>query len=141
MPAPATPSEAIAQRLLTDATVAALVSDRVFPVKPKQDPVGPYVVYFRQGGGDSKTMSGRGGLQAHEMRVECYAPTEAEAEAVLAACAARLAGDRGAGVAVWRDRGNGVQGCFAQADSDELVTDDGWMVSGQTFSLWFKPQT
>lgn len=144
MPAPATPSEAIAQRLLTDTAIVALVDARVFPSKPTQDTVGDYIVYFRQGGGDAKTIAGRSGLQAHEMRVECYAGTQAVAEAILAAVVTRLCGRRAYGtepaVAVWRDRENGVHGCFAQGDSDELVTDAGEQVSGQTFSLWFKPQ-
>lgn len=144
MPAPATPSEALAQRLLTDTALIALVDDRVFPSKPTQNTPGDYVVYFRQGGGDSKTLGGRSGLQASEMRVECYATTSAAAEAILDAVVTRLCGRRAAGdlpaVAPWRDRANGVQGCFAQGDSDELVTDDGKQVSGQTFSLHFKPQ-
>lgn len=141
MSAPATSSEALAQRLLTGAGVTALVGTAVFPSKPTQDPPASYVVYFRQGGGDTRTLAGRGGLQPHDIRVECYARTQADAEAILAAVAARLCGDKATATPAWRDRTNGVQGCFAQGDSDEQVTDDGWQVSGQTFSLWFKPQT
>lgn len=137
---PATPSEAIAQRLLTDESITDLVGAAVFPSKPTQDTPGDFLVYFRQGGGDVKTLGARSGLQPHEMRVECYAATQAAAEGLLAAVVTRLCGDRTAEVAVWRDRANGVHGCFAQGDSDELVTDDGKQVSGQTFSLWFKPQ-
>lgn len=140
MPTPATPSEALARRLLTGEAVAALVGTAVHPSKPTQETPGDYVVYFRQGGGDAKTLGGRSALQAHDMRVECYSRTQAGAEAILAAVVTRLCGDRAAAVAVWRDRDNGVHGCFAQGDSDEQVTEDGFQVSGQTFSLWFKPQ-
>lgn len=141
MPVPANASEAIAQRLLTGTAVAALVGARVFPSKPTQETAADYIVYFRQGGGEVKTIHGRSGLQSHEIRIECYSRTQAVAEQILAAVASRLCGDRAAGVAAWRDRTNGVHGCFAQGDGDELVTEDAFQVSGQTFSLWFSPQT
>ena len=140
MPTPTTSSDVFAQRLLTGAGVAALVGTRVYPSKPAQDVAEDYVVYFRTGGGDAKTLGGRSGLQPSDIRVECYASTQAAAEAILKAVTTRLCGDRAAGVPGWRDRANGVHGCFAQGDSDEQVLDDGGQVSGQTFSLWFKPQ-
>lgn len=136
MSAPTTPGEAIAGRLLSGAPdVAALVGSRIFPSKPTQDAQGDYVVYFRTGGGGNTALGGRIGLQAYEMRVECYARTAGSADAILAAVVARLAGPP-----AWRDRPNGVQGCFPVGDADEQVLDDGDQVSGQTFSLWFKPQ-
>lgn len=141
MPAPATPSEALAQRLLTDPALIALVGKAVFPSAPPQDQPGDYVVYFRQGGGDQKTLDGPSGLQEHQMRVECYSRTQAGAEKLLAAVAARLCGNPATGAAPWRDRANGVQGCFPQGDADEQVTDDNFQVSGQTFGLWFKAQS
>ena len=141
MAAPAKWGEALAQRLLTAATVAALVGTRVFPSKPTQETPGDYVVYFRTGGGDVKTLGSRSGLQPHDVRVECYADTQAAADAILDAVASALCGNRAAGIAAWRDKDNGVHGCFTQADGDELVTDDAQprQVSGQTFQLWFKP--
>lgn len=131
MPAPATVIEAVVQRLL-DPGVTALVGQRVFPSKPTQDSLWPYVVATKTAGGDEVRLDGPAGLQGYSVRLDCYAKTEAEAEAVLAAAAARL--DR------WRDRANGVQGCFPQGDADEEVLDDGSQVSGQTFTVWFKAQ-
>lgn len=137
MPAPATASEAFAQRLLTGDAIIALVDAKVYPTKPTQDIDGDYIVYYRTAGGDNKTLDGRSGLQAHDIRVECYSGTSAGAVALLNAVVDRVCGS---GNDRWRDRDNGVQGCFAQGDSDEQILDDGTQIASQTFSLWFKPQ-
>lgn len=131
---PTTPAEAIAGRLLADdaAALAALVGDRIWPNKPTQDPACPYVTFFRSGGGDGVRLDGATSLNPAEVRVEAVAETQGEADAVMAAVAERLAG--------WRDRSIGVQGCFPAGDRDEQTNDDGRQVSGQSFTLWFKPQ-
>ncbi|AMV30057.1 hypothetical protein VT84_37030 [Gemmata sp. SH-PL17] len=143
MPAPANWGEALAQRLLNDTAVGALVGTKVYPSKPTQDTTGAYVVYFRAGGADVTTLGARSALQPHDVRVECYADTQADADALLVAVVTALCGNKATGVAPWRDRANGVQGCFTQGDGDELVTDDAQprQVSGQTFRLFFKPPT
>jgi len=137
MPRPRTEGEAIAQRLLTEPAVTALVGTRVYPSKPTQDPVEKYIVYYRTGGGDGRRLAGRLGLQNYQVRVESTAGTQAEAEAILAAIIERLtpAGDR------WVDKDNGVHGCSTVGDADEQTLEDGRQVSGQTFAIWFKAQS
>jgi hypothetical protein len=129
---PANAIEAIAGRLLAASGLTALIDSRAYPSKPTSNAALPYVVFFRQSGGDGLTLMATRNLRQHEIRVEAIAETQAEAESVLAAVTARLHG--------WQDRPNGIQGCFAQGDADERTDGDGIQVSGQTYSLWFAPQ-
>lgn len=130
MPAPSTPGEALASRLLADSGVSALVSTRVWPTKPSDLKAGlPYIVYYKTSGGDGVNLTGRNRLQQYGLRVDCYAQTEAQAEAVRVAVLAAVNG--------WIDPANGVKGCIPQGDADEQENDDATQVSGQTLSLWF----
>lgn len=138
---PANWSEAIAGRLLgtydaespgESTDLAALVSTRIAPSKPTQDPEGDHVSFWLTGGGDGAKLSGRNGLKPFDVRVEATATTQAGAEAILIQVDALLDG--------WRDRDRGVQGCFAVGDRDEDTLQDGRQVSGQTYRLWFKAQ-
>ncbi len=130
----ATPSEAIADRLTVGADqVIALVGTRVYPAKPTQDPAGAHVVFTITAGGEGTTLGGRNGLQVYDVLVDCVANTAAAAESLLKVVIERLAGPP-----VWRDRDNGIHGCFGSADHSEQVLDDGGQVSSQTFRLWFK---
>lgn len=132
---PATPSEAMNERLTVDppaGDLSALIGDRAFPCKPTQEAELPYLAWWEVSGGGGTTMSGPTRLKQHEMRVEAYAATEDEAVRVLAAARLLLAG--------WRDRNRGVQGCFESEDADQESLDDGVEVAGQTFRLWFAPQ-
>lgn len=131
-----TEGEAIATRLLADAGVTALVGNRVTPSVPTQDPTGDYVTYYRTAGGEGRTLGGRNRLQNYSVRIEAVAETQAKANAILAAVVASLT-PRDA----WRDEDNGVRGCSTQGDADESVLEDNRRVAGQTFSIWFKPQT
>jgi hypothetical protein len=132
---PGTTSEAIAGRL-TDAVEAtaliALVGSRVYPSKPTQDAALPHVVFWETGGDGMKTLAGRSRLQTYDVRVECYAETEAGAKAVLDEARALLDG--------WRDKSVGVLGCFASEDADQATLEDATEVSGQTFRLHYIPQ-
>lgn len=133
MPAPGNEIEAVAGRLATAATsLYTLIADRSYPGKPAGNASLPYVVFYRASGGDGTTLGGPRGTRQTDIRVDAYARSEEDAEAVLAAVRSQLDG--------WRDRPNGVQGCFAQGDADEEILDDDRHVSGQTFSLWFNPQ-
>lgn len=135
MPTPTTPSEAIIARLLATSGVTALVSQNVFPVMPKQDTPGDYIVVTKTSGGGGMRLTRPTKLNQYSMRVDCYAASESAAEAILAQVVLALGG--------WRDvAGSLVQGCFATADADEQITDDlgggVFKVSGQTFSLFFQ---
>lgn len=129
----ATVGDVLKPRLTSDAAVTALVGDRIFPSKPLQEPGDDeaYLCYWNAGGGDGITLSGPQSYRTHDVRIEAVAKTQAIAEAAIAAAKARLHG--------WRDVAAGVQGCFAQGDADETVLDDGFQISGQSFSIRFKP--
>lgn len=123
-------SEAIAGRLLDEdeaADLIDLIADRVFPSKPAQDTTLPYLVFYLTGGGGMNTVDGPSRLQPRSLRVEGYDRDEAGSAAVLDAATAVLDG--------WRDRENGIQGCFAEEDADQQ-TDGELEISGQTFRLW-----
>lgn len=128
---PDTVGEAVATRLIGDAPVGALIGDRIYPSKPTQEPSEDYLVYFGQSGGDGVTLDGSTEYHWYEVRVEATSRTQAGAEAIMAAVRTALHG--------WRDVSQGVQGSFAQSDADEITLEDGRQVSGQTFSVRFKP--
>lgn len=126
-----TSAEVIAARLLADGPTTALVSTRITPSKPVQEPDGDYLCFWRQSGGDGVTLDGPTASHWEEIRVEATAATQARAEAILKAVRESLHG--------WRDVANGVQGSFAQGDADEQTLEDGRQVSGQSFMIRFKP--
>lgn len=133
MPAPANEIQAIAGRLTATGTdLEALVDDRVYPSKPTGNATLPYVVFFRQSGGEGANLNAQRGTRQFEIRVDVYATSQEQADEVLEAVFTQLH--------CWRDRVNGVQGCFARDDADEQVLDDGNHTAGQTFSLTFNPQ-
>lgn len=127
---PNTPGEAIGTRLLSDAPLSLLVSTRISPSKPTQEPSGDYVVYYLTGGGDGINAVGRKTLQEYTLRVEGTSATDAGAQAIRKAALATLT--------TWRDLTSGVQGCFAVGDADDNTLEDGRQVAGQTFRLFFQ---
>ena len=130
---PANEIQAVAGRLAESGTpLISLVQDRTYPSKPKDNAALPYVVFYRQSGGDGANLSGQRATRQYEIRVDAYATSQEQADEVLAAVFDRLH--------CWRDRDAGVQGCFARGDADEQVLGDGNFVSGQTFALTFNPQ-
>lgn len=128
----ATPHEAINGRLLATSAVTTLIGQRAYPALPTQDPPGDYVVHTVRAGGDGARLGGTARLRAYDVELEVYAETDARAQAILAAVRDALDG--------WQDRPNGVQGCFAQGDASDDVRGDGSRITGQTFTIWFKPQ-
>lgn len=127
----ATVGEALAPLLLADLPLAALVGARIAPSKPTQEPAGDYLCYWNVGGGDGVALDGPTQYRWQEVRFEAVAGTQARAEAILAALRAVLHG--------WRDVSEGIQGAFAQGDADEQTLDDGRQISGQSYSIRFKP--
>lgn len=132
MPVPTTPGEAVTARLTADAGFVALADDRVYPGLPTQDGEWPYAVYTIDAGGGGVKLTGTGSAKTKEyvVRVECYARTDAAAEALIQAVADALAG--------WKDKTNRVHGCFPVEDRNQLSNDDGSRVSGQSFRLFFE---
>ena len=133
MATPANPIEAISGRLRETSALTLLIEQRSYPSKPTHDAPLPYVVFYRQSGGDGMNLNGRRQLRQHDVRVDVYAKSQEQANAVLSAVVDQLDG--------WQEKPIGVQGCFAQGDADEETPGDEIQLSGQTFSLWFKPQS
>lgn len=132
MPA-ATPVQAISTRLRATAAVTALVVQRVYPGKPPLNSLWPYVVVYKVGGGGGIHLGGMNQTQFYLVRVDVYAQTTDEAEAILEEVVTALGG--------WKDLTENVAGCFPEDDNDEQVADEGaeaFQVSGQTFKIAFR---
>lgn len=128
----ATPTEVVAGRLLATTAVTAVAGTRVCPLVPAEDPLGPYVVLAQTGGGGGMRLAAPTRLNRFGVRVDCYAPTEGQAQALLAAAVAALAG--------WSDPANGVKAVLPTEDADEDAAADAagnvYKVAGQTFAVW-----
>ena len=135
MPPPNTPGEALVGRLMATAAVTARIGDRLFPLRPDQDPPNDYVCYRKVAGGGGKRLNGRNALQSYLLRVTCYSTSQQAAEATLKAIITALTGG-------WVDKTNGIHGCFDAEDQDDDLDADGcgdmYKTAGQTFELWFK---
>lgn len=129
---PATETEALTARLLSDSALLVLVDERVTPLKPTQEPSGDYVV-LQTISSDEGVMPLSGPNSGHfaEVRIEAYAGTEARAKAIIRTVKTRLHG--------WQDYAEGVEGCFARGDSSTDVIDRDWCVAGQSFGIRFTP--
>jgi hypothetical protein len=132
VPNPADEIEAVAGRLLESSPLTALVQDRAYPNAPARNAAKPYLVFFTTGGGDGNRLSRDRGLKQSEVRIEAHGRSEEESRQVLRAARGQLH--------CWRDRGQGVQGCFARGDADEVLTETEEHVASQTFGLSFAPQ-
>lgn len=137
---PRTGNAAIAQRLLTDNAVTALIGQRATPQLPDANSSLPYVVFYRTDGGADTVLNGRNRLQQLGYRLDVYAETDEGAESVLLACTNRLFGNSTEDIDPWRDLEKGVQGCFPVNDADANVLNDGSRENGQSFRLFFCPQ-
>lgn len=71
--------------LLADATVAALIDERVYPVSLPQTAVLPAVTYQRVFGTEGITHQGPSGLERTRIQFDCWATTYAEATALAEA--------------------------------------------------------
>lgn len=98
----------------------------------QDDPPFPLVVYRRVSGGGGNVIGGRSGLQQYTYRVDVYAETETQAEAILTAI-----NDPTNGLPGWRDRSNNVSGVLPTDDADGDILEDGTRIPGQSFSIWF----
>lgn len=65
--------EALFDLLSGNAALAALVEDRIYPVRAPQDAERPYVVFSRLDTANLATLSGRGTHDAVQLAVMCFA--------------------------------------------------------------------
>lgn len=109
--------EALRSHLVTDAGLAALVGDRVYPIKTPQRPTLPAVVYFRVSGVRTYEQQGPAALCSARFQFDVVARTYAEARGVGEQL--RLAMDRGPFPRVLGGAGGvTVYGAFMEGDGD-----------------------
>lgn len=114
----------IYERLSEDPTLTALVGTRIFPTRPTNDTVLPFVVYQLTGGEPQYTLSGPTGLVRYEFTIDYWATTQAAAIDVGEAVASLLNG--------WRSAS--VQGSFLTNHADEY--DSVGFHGFQVYSIW-----
>lgn len=131
----ATSAEVIAARLLGDTTLTGLVSDRIWPSLPPQEPEGDWVCFWMEGSGEGLNLDGPQSARWEEIRFQVTTVVggkpKSRADAIIGAIRTRLHG--------WQDESVGVQLCKAQDDANEQTEADGRQVSGQTFMVRFQP--
>ncbi|MGF7161285.1 hypothetical protein FHS85_002920 [Rhodoligotrophos appendicifer] len=116
--------EVLVNHLLTSSALAALVSDRVFPVVRPQAWLRPAIVITKISGLPDYTNDGPSGLASSRYQVDCWADTYAAATDVSRAVKAALSGmdvqggDGGTPERMWRLRGGFVEGERESAESD-----------------------
>jgi hypothetical protein len=108
--------EALTTKLRADATVAALVGSRIYPVKAPQATTSAYLVYDLLGGEDHTAHDGFGGLRSGRISYSCCAPKYGEAKAVAEAVRGALAG--------WKGVQSGLEIAVPQTYEDEDLWDD-----------------
>lgn len=95
LPPAATVRQAVRRLLLTDATIAALVGDRIHPGALPQDCPLPAISYAVAGTREPRTLARATPYRATRFRVSIWSDFEAEAEDVAEAARAALAGFSG----------------------------------------------
>lgn len=91
----ATVNEALYELLTANAGVAALVGDRVYPVKMPQKAAFPAIVYAKSGGARSHSNDGSSGFNRAVFALDCWAASLAQASAVANAVRLAVDGYRG----------------------------------------------
>ena len=94
-------------RLSGDATLAGIVSTRIYPVEPSNNTAVPFVVYTRSDTEDFVNLTGSDGLAKHTFQLDYWAINLDTAQSVTAALYTLLH--------CWSE--SGVQGCFRVAHS------------------------
>lgn len=130
----ATAEQAMVARLKADAAVNDAVSGRVFTVADTQDAGTDAIVITKLGAEGGSTLDGGRGLRRYTLQADCYAATEAAAQALGGLVRDAIAPVGGA----WIDHAEGVHGAFFE-DSSAGITEDGVRVQSETFGVWFEP--
>lgn len=131
----ATVEEALYARMSANSALNTAVGGRIYPVLNTQEPTFPQVVYTKLGGsGGTRLSGGSNSLKRYVVRVDVFAATEAEADAVGKKVRDAITPDG----SPWRDVTNGVQGAFHE-DTTADFTEDGLRLQSETFGVWFVP--
>lgn len=89
------PGDALFAILTADATVAALIVARLYPITAPQNVTKPYAVYARVGGPRNRSLSGPDGLARPRYQIDAWATDIDQARALSAAIRRALDGFRG----------------------------------------------
>lgn len=134
--AASTPEIAVGAKIRGGSTAAG---SRVNPQVNTQGPTLPFVTVTRLGAGGNARLSGKSSaLKPYTVEVAHYAATQAAAVALAKQTRDLLAPDG----TPWTDSANGVQGCFFQDSSEEVVSDeskDTPRVVRDTYQVWHYP--
>jgi hypothetical protein len=87
--------KAIYVRLTGFAGLAALVGDKVFPLRARPGVAAPYIVYSRVSGQRVRSLAGPSGLARPRFQFDCYGGTYAELRDVATQLRLALDGFRG----------------------------------------------
>lgn len=116
--------------LLGDATLTALVGDRIYPTKLPQGATLPAVVYFRSGGRtEHKAVTQMGGSTRNfVVTVQAYASRYDQADAIEEAVYNRL------------DVAGATVGCRPLGETQDLYDPDTReFITSSDYSCWYKP--
>lgn len=86
---------AVANFVITDSAVTALVTQRIYPQRLPQNPEYPALVFRRVSGPQVHNLAGAAGRAVPRVQIDCYAETYTQMEALADAVKARLDGFRG----------------------------------------------
>lgn len=125
------PEEPLVERLKADAPLSALVGARIWPRWSKQDPDSPLIIARRDGTEAPRRLDNAGTLKRYTIRLECYAETEEQTHAPLAAAWDSLK--------TFRDPDKGIQGVFHDDDDSGEDESSGLRFTARILSVWFQP--
>jgi hypothetical protein len=131
----ASAEQATVAKLKATAAVNDAVDGRVYTVADTQDTGSPAIVVTKLGAEGGSRLNGGRGLRRWTLQIDCYADTEAAAQALGTAVRDALTP---ADAAAWRDLAAGVHGAFWE-DSSAGITEDGVRLQSETFGVWFQP--
>lgn len=88
-------AEALRTYIISDVTVGALVSTRMYPNKLPQNPTMPAITYQYIGGDSVMSHDGASGLGNPIMQIDCWGSTYSEMDALFEAVRKRINGAKG----------------------------------------------
>ena len=107
--------EAIYTRLSGNAAVRAIVDDRIYPARTPQDTTLPKIVFTTISQGRAPNTAGASGVTNPRIQIDCWADSNAGADALADAVRLALDGYRGTVASVQ------IRSCFLDAQRDAIV--------------------
>lgn len=127
--------ESLVAYLLADASISALVSDRIHWGRIEAPALAPYVIMQKISAPRGYHMLGSDGLVESRIQVDCFAVTYLSAKSVARAIETRLSGFRGTQATT------DFKAAFLQDERDTIIDDDApadLMGVSLDFTIWHK---